>query len=191
LTALVALATSVTAASGAEVGWKPTHAEVRVVCPLTVGGSFEVRTTTLTGTLSPSAPGSPLLVGRLEVDLRTLDSGIDLRNDHMRNKYLEVGRGAGFDHAVLTQVTLAKGDALAFEGKGGFTARLSLHGIERPVAGEVDVRGSGTNRKVSVTMPVTVSDFGVDKPRYLGIGVKDQVQVKVTFSTEPSPSGIE
>jgi hypothetical protein len=27
-----------------------------------------------------------------------------------------------------------------------------------------------------------VPDFGVPKPRYLGVGVRDQVQVRVTFT---------
>ena len=179
--ALACVLAAAAAAAHAADGWTPSHADVRVICPMTVGGSFEARTAALTGSLAPSAAGSPALAGRLEVDLRTLDTGIDLRNHHMLEKYLEVGKGEGYDKAIVTGMAIASGDVSTFDGKTTFTARLAVHGTERPIAGDVEIRGAGSSRKISVTFPLMLPDYGIEKPRYLGVGVKDRIQVKAAF----------
>ena len=69
--------------------WTTTTGDVRVTCPLTVGGSFEAKTTTLQGRLSLD-PATAALAGELLVELKTLDTGISLRNQHMLDNNLEV-----------------------------------------------------------------------------------------------------
>lgn len=153
---------------------------MNVVCPLTVGGSFEARTTAISGRLvvDPSRHGA--LSGQLEVDLATLDSGIGLRNAHMRDKYLEVGKGDGYDRAVLKDIVLSA-DAAAFSGATTFAATLRVHGVERPVRGNARVSRDGNGIRVDASFPVLLPDHGIAKPRYLGVGVRDDVQVKVKF----------
>ena len=86
--------------------WQVSQGQVGVVCPLTVGGRFEARTTSVTGTVTLTE-GSRDVNGTFVVDLRTLDTGIRLRNDHLRDNYLEVARGPGYDTAVLDAIVLA------------------------------------------------------------------------------------
>src|SRR5262245_21198043 len=69
--------------------------QVAVTCPLTVGGCFDAKSTTVTGRVVP-AQGAEDLQGSFAVDLRTLDTGIGLRNAHLKDTYLEIGRGEGF-----------------------------------------------------------------------------------------------
>jgi polyisoprenoid-binding protein YceI len=184
----VVLCVSVWAAATAAAGgpWRVGQAEVSVKCPMTVGGTFDARTSALTGTLTATA-GNPLaLEGNLAVDLRTVDTGIDLRNEHLREKYLEVEKGAGYDQAVLSDVALQglKTDAPA--GKGSFTASLMLHGVRKTVTGPVEIRQAGTGWRVRASFPVNLPDYNIDKPRYLGVGVRDTVQVSVTFTATQS-----
>src|SRR4051812_35112076 len=75
--------------------------DVTVVCPLTVGGSFEARTKALSGDVGPASHQAGTLGGALLVKLDTLETGIGLRDHHMRDNYLEVGKGAGYDVATL------------------------------------------------------------------------------------------
>ena len=154
---------------------KLVRGDVRVLCPMTVGGSFEVKTTAISG----SVPGE------LVVDLTTLDSGLSLRNDHMRNNYLEVGKGNGFDKAVMSDVRVQEGPLETVAGRVTFTATLSLHGTSRPVSGRGQVKRSGTGTHVEASFPLTITDFGIAKPQYLGIGVKNEVQIRVTFDLAP------
>jgi polyisoprenoid-binding protein YceI len=162
--------------------WRVGQGDVRVNCPMTIGGSFDARTTALSGSVTASANGSRVFDGSLTVDLRTLDTGIGLRNEHLRENYLEVDKGPGFDTATLSEIDLIGLNPDAPEGSGSFTGSLTLHGVTRAVTGAVDVRQSGAGFRVKASFLVTLADFSIRKPRYLGIGVKDTVQVDVAFA---------
>ncbi len=157
-----------------------------VVCPLTVGGSFEARSRSVAGELSVDSAQPSRLLGTIEVDLETLDTGIALRNTHMRDNYLEVGKGDGFDRAVLSEIVV-KGDASTVTGATTFTGTLLVHGTRKPVSGQVRIARTAADVRVDARFYVNLPDFGIPKPRYLGVGVKDQVQVqvKVTFGSAP------
>lgn len=180
--ALVSLIASASVALAQAPGWRVSEGEVAVRCPLTVGGSFQATTRDVTGQLAPDPAQPGRLTGELSVDLRTLDTGIGLRNRHMRDNYLEVGRGDGFERAVLSDITLAGGDAATFAGATTFTGTLLVHGTRKPVTGRVTLARAGDDVRVEAAFPVRLPDFAVPKPRYLGVGVGDEVQVKVKFS---------
>lgn len=169
--------------------WQAADADIAVLCPLTVGGSFEAKTNALAGRLAidQSQPGA--LTGELQVDLQTLDTGIGLRNTHLREKYLEVGKGAGFDRAVLSEIVVSGADLAAGSGKGTFKGVLALHGTRKPVGGDVRLTPSSGHVKVDATFPVQLPDFGITEPRYLGVGVRDQVQVRARFVARTEGSG--
>jgi polyisoprenoid-binding protein YceI len=162
--------------------WRVGQGDIRVICPMTIGGSFEAKTTALSGSVTPSASGSPAFDGSVAVDLRTLDTGIGLRNEHLREKYLEVAKGPGFDTATLSEIDLNRFNANAPGGKGSFTGLLTLHGVKKTVSGPIEVRQADTGLRVKASFPVDLLDYTIAKPRYLGIGVKDVVQVEVAFA---------
>ena len=182
---LLFLSLWVAVTSAATGPWRVGQAEVSVKCPMTVGGSFDARTSALTGTLTASA-GRPSFEGSLAVDLRTVDTGIDLRNEHLREKYLEVDKGKGYDQAILSEVALQGLNADAPAGKGSFTGSLMLHGVKKTVTGPAEIRQEGTGWRVRASFPLNLPDYNIDKPRYLGVGVKDTVQVTVTFTATQS-----
>ena len=162
--------------------WRVEQGDVHVICPMTIGGSFEAKTTALSGSVTASASGSPAYDGSVAVDLRTLDTGIGLRNEHLRENYLEVDKAPGFDMATLSEIDLKGFSPDAPEGKGSFAGSLTLHGVTKTVTGTVDVRQAGAGLRVKASFPVNLSDYSIRKPRYLGIGVKDIVQVEVAFA---------
>jgi hypothetical protein len=176
--ALAATLLCVASVLSAQPGWTVASGDVTVLCPLTVGGSFEATSSALSGQLTadPSQPGR--LQGELAVDLSTLDSGIGLRNTHMRDNYLEVGKGEGFSHAVLKDIVLT-GDPATVNGVTAFTATLLVHGVDRPVRGDARLTRTGDRVRVEASFPVVLPEHEIPKPRYLGVGVRDQVQVKV------------
>jgi len=155
--------------------------DLTIVCPLTVGGSFEARTKALSGEVGPAPQQAGEIGGALLVKLDTLETGIGLRDRHLRETYLEVGKGSGYDVATLENIQLENAD-----GKGAFHATLLLHGQKRPVSGTSTLRrrGDGTTH-VDAEFPLKVSDFEIPKPTYLGVGVRDEIQVKVAFNASP------
>jgi polyisoprenoid-binding protein YceI len=162
--------------------WRPGQADVRVICAMTIGGSFDAKTTALSGSVTANASHSPAFDGSVAVDLRTLDSGISLRNEHLREKYLEVDKGPGYDQAVLSEIDLKGLNPEAPAGKGSFTGSLTLHGVKKTVTGTVDVRQAGDGLRVKASFPINLSDYNIAPPRYLGVGVKNTVQVEVAFA---------
>jgi polyisoprenoid-binding protein YceI len=181
---LVALGGS--AVAGESLSWRVVQGDVRVACPLTVGGSFEAKTTSLTGTVTLAASQSAAFAGDLSVDLRTLDTGIDLRNHHLRDNYLEVEKGESFDRAILSHIHLGDVDPGSFQGKTRFTGDFLLHGTKKTIEGEAEIRREGRAVRVEASFPIAVSDFGIAKPQYLGVGVKNEVKVMVTLLAEPT-----
>ena len=152
--------------------------DVTVVCPLTVGGSFEARTKTLKGEVVAIA-GEPTLSGTLQVDLQTLETGIGLRDRHMRDNYLEVQKGPDYAVATLEQIRIEK-----LDGQTTFKGTLLLHGQRKEVSGTAQLKQQDGRVRVEAQFPIKVSEFAIPKPSYLGVGVTDEIQVKVALTAE-------
>jgi len=166
---------------GANGALRVTTGEVSINCPLTVGGSFEAKTSAVTGELAVASGPQEPLKGELSVDLQKLQTGIGLRDRHMKDSYLEVKRGDEFAAAKLQDI---KVDAL--EGKTSFRGVLMLHGERREVTGTATIKPNGDGYRVEANFPVRISEFEIPDPTYLGVGVKDQVQVRVNFTVAPA-----
>jgi len=160
--------------------WTASAADVRVRCPLTIGGSFEAKTTSLTGHLA-APPGATVLTGELRVDLKTLDTGISLRNRHMLETYLEVQKSPDFESALLSDIDIGTPAQDLVDGQRPFSARLRLHGTTQGVAGVATLSVRGSTVRVDASFPVRISDYGIAEPRHLGVGVKNEVAVHVVF----------
>jgi len=61
-----------------------------------------------------------------------------------------------------------------------------LHGVKKRVSGPVEIRQAGSGWRVRASFPLNLPDYNIDKPRYLGVGVKDTVQVSVTVAVTQS-----
>ncbi len=119
------------------------------------------------------------VAGQFDLDLSTLDSGIKLRNEHMKNKYLEIEK---YPKAVLVLESASKvADWKNGKGKisdATFTGKLTLHGAQKAVKGTFGVAASG---KANVSFVVKLSDYNVAVPTFAGITVADEVNVDVEF----------
>jgi hypothetical protein len=80
------------------------------------GGAFAATTTALSGTLTLEGAKPARLVGDVSMDLTTIDTGIALRNQHLKENYLEVAKGDGFNKAVLSDIQLADASGETFDG---------------------------------------------------------------------------
>jgi len=118
--------------------------------------------------------------GEFEFDLASLDTGIQMRNEHMKTKYLEVDK---YPRAklVIENATLNKGwsadkpDLKSAE----FSGNLTFHGVTKPVKGSFSM---GAGRDVLAEFAVKLSDYQVAIPSFAGITVKDEVAIKVKIA---------
>ena len=175
----------------ASAAWTVASGDVRVRCRMTIGGSFDAVASSLSGILRGSAGYAAQVAGELRVDLATLDTGIGLRDDHLRANYLEVERGPEFRYAVLSGIVLD--DPLPAGGdrhETTFTGRLTLHGVRRTVEGEAELRRRNGRLRVEATLSLSLEAFDIPPPRHLGVGVRDEVAITVTFDTAPAGTAL-
>lgn len=127
-----------------------------------------------------------ILSGEVQVNLDSLKTGISLRDDHMKEKYLETGK---FKTAILKfkDNRLQKATLLAGE-EIKTTAQLVFRQIEKPV--EIILRMNRENEtfKILSQFQMRLSDFQVPVPTYAGITVADFVDVKVETKLSEDPT---
>ena len=99
------------------------------------------------------------------VDLNSLETGMSLRNDHAKDKYLEISK---YPKAILLEGVGASGI-----GK----ARISLHGKENVVSGTYKIVNSG--KSLSAEFKISLASFGIAAVSFKGVGVEDDVRVEV------------
>lgn len=117
------------------------------------------------------------LSGSAEFLLEKLDTGISLRNEHMKEKYLKVKE---FPKATLTLIdapVAADFEKTLSSGEKPFRGKLNLHGIEKEVSGFFSVNQA----KVDAKFDLKLSEFGIELPSYLGITVAELVNVTVSL----------
>lgn len=125
------------------------------------------------------------LGGKLTFDLTTLDTGMKLRNEHTKDKYLEVGK---FPEAQLTldPITIAEvsGSGDFTKEKVPFSGKLKLHGEEKPVSGTATIARKAKELSVKAEFGLKTGDFKIDTPKYMGITVADDVKVNTDFTAK-------
>lgn len=103
--------------------------------------------------------GAPCNKLTASVDLDSCDTGIDMRNRHMKEKYLQT---AQFPKANL--------EAFIPSGDGDFKGAIQIHGNTKPVSGKVE---GGV-----IKFKLKISDFGIDIPSFMGVVVADVVEIE-------------
>lgn len=119
---------------------------------------------TMKSTGGATLSGGKVSAKNIVVDMKSLSTGLDLRDDHAKNKYMEVGK---YPEAVLIEAT-------GENGKG--TGKLRFHGKENPVSGTYTVQGG---KVLNAEFKIKLSDYGISDISYKGIGVEDEVKIEV------------
>jgi polyisoprenoid-binding protein YceI len=119
-----------------------------------------------------------LAAAEISVKLDAFETGIAMRDRHMKEIYLETGK---FPEAklVVSPVTFA-GDAIpeSLDLKGD----LTLHGKSLPVTARTKIKTNGDQMEIESAFDLKLSDFGIAIPEYAGVTVADTVKVDVTIS---------
>jgi hypothetical protein len=107
--------------------------------------------------------------------LNNLDTGIGLRDEHMKDEFLEIKK---FPTAQLkiSNIDLPPNfetKPTAISGKA-FTGTLKLHGKEQKISGTFSLSDS---LQLVAKFDIKLTDFGIEIPNYLGIVVADTVAI--------------
>lgn len=130
-----------------------------------------------TSDVSVSDDGTTVLI---TVKLAGLKTGMDLRDEHTR-KALET------DKFPSSELKIGR-DKLKFpsggESTGEATGSLKLHGQSKDVKIRYTATPKGDGFDVKGKARINMEDFGIKPPTYLGVGVKPEVDIDVSFSAK-------
>ena len=122
------------------------------------------------------------LSGVLKVDLTKLTTKIDLRDDHMKNKYLEVSK---YPEATLefTNLELPTEISMLTEkvAEVPFKAKFTLHGKTSEVTGTASISKKTSDIIGSAEFKFKITDHLDTLPTWLGVKVAETVTVKTQF----------
>jgi polyisoprenoid-binding protein YceI len=115
----------------------------------------------------------------ITVNLANLSTGIGLRDQHMRDKYLEVPK---FPTTTLSVPRASlKIPAGSEKTEADVQGTLTLHGQSHPVTVHYDSKTDGGTLFSHGKFHVNMNDYGITVPSYLGVTVKPDVDVTASF----------
>ncbi len=122
------------------------------------------------------------ITGTATYALDALDTGIELRNSHMKEKYLETAKHPTATLKITELKLPAAKDGKVVQENIPFTGSLTLHGVEKSIKGTVNVDKTAEKADLQFAWELQTADYAIDVPSYLGIKVTDAVKVttKVT-----------
>jgi polyisoprenoid-binding protein YceI len=120
--------------------------------------------------------------GVLRFDLRTLNTGIELRNEHMRDRHLHTDKYP-YCYYELTSVTglpnsIAADSTYAVSGKGWFY----IHGVKRELPCQITFQKAASGYVVIAAFAVVLDDFNIPRPKAVFMKLAEVIEVTVIFT---------
>lgn len=133
---------------------------LKATVELSPAGSFEVTSSRIRG--SAKASGGGYTADQLRVAVKSLVTGIEVRDQHLQEKLKADGN-------VIVRNAVGQG------GKG--KAILEMAGVKKPIEFSYKVQG----KSLETDFTVNLKDFGISGISYMGVGVKDTVSIKANI----------
>lgn len=114
-----------------------------------------------------------------EVDLKSIDTGIGLRNRHMRENYLHTDRYP-FTHYSGKITRVEKRDSILYnvvtEGL------IFIHGVERKLIANGKILKTGKNTyQITTNFEVKLPDFNIEVPQLMFMKINEVIKLELTF----------
>jgi polyisoprenoid-binding protein YceI len=146
------------------------------------------KTHTVSGSvqLDPAVLGDSIVV-HVEVDLASLDTGVEMRNKHMRENHLQT---ATYPKAVfeggrlqdLSAAKLAEGQTVT----GSITGTMELHGKRRPLQASLEMTLQGGALHVVTRFKVKLADYDIARPQFLVMRLDETQSVTADLTARPA-----
>jgi polyisoprenoid-binding protein YceI len=153
---------------------------------VTVTGStplheFEGTTRSVSGTLTLHSTTYDRAEFYFVLTLDSLDTGIKARDNKMRTDVLETKQypTAVYKGSILR--TLSQTDSVT---EVATTGELTLHGVTKPCALNVEIVEQSHHLKVNSMMHLKLTDYKMERPSILFIKVNDMVAISVELNLQ-------
>jgi polyisoprenoid-binding protein YceI len=148
------------------------------------------RTSKVTGTITADPADAPASSVDITIDLASLDTGIDMRNGHLRERFLQVDK---FPTATFKSVNVAAPKSIGSNNPIviNVTGDLTIHGVTKRVTVPVRVvvipeteltkssRGPGDWIHATTDFQIKLGDYGIPVPENLVMKLSDRIGIKL------------
>lgn len=112
-----------------------------------------------------------------EVDLRTLDTGIGLRNRHMRENYLETDKFpmAKYKGRIVKAVPQGQSVNVTVEG------RMFIHGVTQPLTVQGRMFPETNGYRVQAATAVKLTDYNIPIPKLMFMKISEDIRLTLDF----------
>jgi polyisoprenoid-binding protein YceI len=119
-------------------------------------------------------------VGRLVADGElTLDTGIDLRNNHMKDSYLETEthRFAEFTGELEPEFD----PSIKTEQQASVTGTFQIHGVEREINVQGTIKPVESGLQLDAGWTVLLEDYNIDKPKVVFYELASEQEINISI----------
>lgn len=112
-----------------------------------------------------------------EVDLRTIDTGIGLRNRHMRENYLETDKFpfTFFTGKIIENTVNQNNISVIVEGE------IFIHGVRQKLQILGEIFDFKDGYKVTTSFEIKLSDFNIDIPKVMFLKLNEVIKLELLF----------
>ncbi len=128
-----------------------------------------------------------LIDGKLQVDLTTIKTGIDLRDSHMRENHLHTEKYPNAYFTVEQVEGLPEKLLENIEYKGTVTGEFYLHGIKKDITSDIAVivkskKDNDIAIKVIANFIIKLEDYDIPHPKALFLKIAKEIAVEIIFT---------
>ncbi len=138
--------------------------------------NFEGTTSAIEGTVTWDSSFMNKSKINLKVYLDSLDTGIGLRNSHMRNNYLETEK---YPTADFTGKIISADKISGFESAVVVEGILKIHGTEKRFKTSGKIFNYGKLFKIETDFKINLQDFKIDQPKFLFNKVENEIGIQL------------
>lgn len=124
--------------------------------------------------------------GKVTIDLRTLDTGIDLRNKHMRENHLHTD---SFPNAVFSLDSISGDGTLSAEAPMSLAihGQMTIHGVTKSITTPATLSAVGAHgMRIQAEFPLKITEYGIPRPEFLFLKLAEEVRIVVDLSLSPA-----
>ncbi len=121
---------------------------------------------------------------RFTVPMNTVKTGIELRDSHMRDTYVEV---ASFPEVAITldPAAVAWPSADQKKSKGEVDGSFEAHGVSMPVRISYTAKWTSDGVRIDASFPYDVREHGIEIPSYMGVTIAPEMTARVDVVLKP------
>lgn len=120
---------------------------------------------------------------KLKVDLNEFVTGIEMRDEHMKEKYFETDKPENrYASLEINNLSIpASFWKKSEEFVGEFKGTLLLHNVQKEISGKITFSPYKKGDEVLTVsrFPLKLSDFNISIPSFVGITVAEEVNIEV------------